>query len=381
MIHADVAILGLGAMGTAAAWELARRGVSVVGCDAHAIPNTRASHHGGSRVIRLAYAEHPDYVPLLRRSFQRWQELERSLGETILHLVGGLYMGPPDGPFISGVRTAVTRHGLAHDLLDADAIRRRYPVFDPPPGTLGVLERQAGALMCERIVAGQARLAMAAGARLFGHAPVTAISRHPGRIELETAIGPVSADRVLVAGGAWTGRILGDLAERLVPTRQVVGWFQPRQPARFAPSAMPVWGFESTGSNGRLPGFAYGFPMLPDRPGVKVARHVLGDRVDPDAMPRTITDAERTAFAATVAEHLPDAAGPVLSMSACLYTNSPDGHFLLGPLPGDERVVVAAGFSGHGFKFASVMGEALADLCMHGRTDLPIGFLDPARFG
>ena len=379
-MHADVAIIGLGAMGTAAAWELARRGVSVVGCDAHAIPNTRSSHHGGSRVIRLAYAEHPDYVPLLRRSFQRWQELERSLGETILHLVGGLYMGPPDGPFISGVLAAVTRHGLAHDLLDTEAIRRRYPVFDPPPGTLGVLERQAGALMCERIVAGQARLAMAAGARLFGHAPVTGLTRHPGRIELQAPIGPVTADRVLVAGGPWTGRVLGELAGRLVPTRQVLGWFQPRQPARFAPSAMPVWGLESTGSNGRLPGFTYGFPMLPDRPGVKVARHVVGEPVDPDTMSRSITDDERAAFAETVATHLPDAAGPVLSMSACLYTNSPDGHFLVGPLPGDDRIVVAAGFSGHGFKFASVMGEALADLCMRGHTDLPIGFLDPARF-
>lgn len=376
MIKADVAIIGLGAMGSATAWELARRGVHVVGFDAHAIPNTVSSHHGGTRVIRLAYAEHPDYVPLLRRAFERWHELEKALGETILHLVGGLYMGPPDGPFVNGVQRAVREHGLAHELLDAPTIMRRFPPFAVPEDTIGVLERQAGALMCERIVAGHARLAMAAGAELHGHAPVTAVRPVADRVELETAVGPVVADRVLVAGGAWSARLLAELNLPLTVTRQTNGWFQPRRPGRFTATSMPVWGLE-TGASG---GFVYGFPTLPDRPGVKLAHHVIGPPADPDTMDRGVTVAERADFAAVVARHLPDAAGPVLSMNACLYTNSPDGDFIVGLHPRAERIAIAAGFSGHGFKFASVMGEALADLCVAGRTNLPIEFLSPSRF-
>ncbi len=376
MSRRDVAIVGLGAMGGAAAWELARRGARVVGFDARSIPNAASSHHGGSRVIRLAYAEHPDYVPLLRRAFARWQELERALGETVLHLVGGLYMGPADGPFVSGVRRAVETHGLAHERLDAEAIRRRYPPFAVPDDTVGVLERQAGALMCERIVAGQARLAIAAGAELHGHAPVIGWRVEPDRVVLETAVGRFEADRLILAAGPWTGRLLADLGLPLTTTRQVVGWFQPRRPTRFTPAAMPVWGLESPAG-----GFVYGFPQLPDRPGVKVAHHVVGRPVDPDAMARDVAPEERADFAAAVGRALPDAAGSVLSMSACLYTNTPDGHFVVDRHPRHERVLIAAGFSGHGFKFASVLGEALADLCTHGRTDLPIGFLGLDRPG
>jgi len=376
VIRADVAIIGLGAMGSATAWELARRGVDVAGFDAASIPNTTGSHHGGTRVIRLAYAEHPDYVPLLRRAFQRWQELERALGESILHLAGGLYMGPPDGPFVSGVLAAVREHGLAHEQLDAAAIRRRFPAFAVGDETIGVLERQAGALMSERIVAGHARLALAAGARLHGHAAVTAVRQLADRVELDTEVGPVTADRLLVAGGAWSGRLLAELGLPLTVTRQTNGWFQPRRPSRFTPSAMPVWGMESAAG-----GFVYGFPTLPDRPGVKIAHHVVGPPADPDTMDRRVTAAERDALAETVAHHLPDAAGPVLSMTVCPYTSTPDGHFIVGPHPRHQRTAIAAGFSGHGFKFASVMGEALADLCTAGRTDLPIGFLDPSRFG
>lgn len=371
----DVAVIGLGAIGSAVALELSRRGQRVVGFDAHAIPNTMGSHHGGTRVIRLAYGEHPDYVPLLRRAFAGWRQLEDALGESIIQLTGGLYMGPPDGPFVTGVRQTVAAHGLAHEMLDAGALHRRFPQLRPPEGTIGVLERQAGALFCERIVAGQARLAMTAGAVLHGHCPVIDWSEDGGGVTVRTANDTFAANQLVITGGAWSGRLLADLNLPLTVTRQLFGWFQPRRPARFGPNTLPIWGLEHADG-----GFEYGFPTMPDRPGVKYGHHMPGPSSDPDTLDRRPGPADAAQLRSMIERHAPDAAGPLLSMAACPYTNSPDGHFIVDHVPGSERVVFATGFSGHGFKFAPVMGEALADLAVDGGTRLPIEFLGLSRF-
>ena len=210
-------------------------------------------------------------------------------------------------------------------------------------------------------------------AREPGGSTVTG-SEH-GPISVTTDHATYTAERLVIAAGAWSHRMLAGLGLPLVVTRQVAGWFQPRRPARFRPETCPVWGLEHVDG-----GFEYGFPVLPGRPGVKYAHHLQGNPVDPDALDRAPTAADREHLHTAIARHLPDAAGPALSIAVCTYTNTPDGHFVVGPHPADERVVFAAGFSGHGFKFAPVIGAALADLAMDGRTNLPIGFLSPGRF-
>lgn len=377
MTHtADVAIIGLGAMGSAVALELARRGVRVVGFDAESIPNTRSSHHGGTRAIRLAYAEHPDYVPLLRRAFDRWLSLQEMLGETVVDLVGGLYMGDPKGPFVSGVRRAVTEHGLAHEHLGPDELARRFPQIRCPDGTEAILERQAGSLRCERIVTGHARLASSAGAELHGHVSVRgwkpAGPENAGGMEIETDRGTWHAGRIVVTAGPWSSHLLAELDLPLTVTRQVSGWFVPARSARFSSRSLPVWGIET--GHGEL---EYGFPSTSERPGVKYARHAIGRPVDPDSVERAVSPAERDALIAAADARLDGGVVSALSVQSCLYTNTPDGHPIVGIHPADRRVVFAAGFSGHGFKFASVLGTAIADLVTQDATREPIGFLSP----
>lgn len=371
----DVIVVGVGAMGAATCWALARRGVRVLGLEQFDVPHSRGSSHGYSRVTRTAYYEHPDYVPLLRRAHELWAELEQESGEKILDLVGGLYLGPPKGPLIAGSWQSAQRHGLAHELLERSAIARRFPQFALPDDWVGLLEPAAGFLRPELAISAFANCALQRGATIHAHEPVVSWHAHPTHVCVTTSRGTYEAAQVVFTGGAWSGELVAGLGVELAVTRQVLGWVWPRDWRAFRPDVFPVWMID------RLDGSVYyGFPMITQSPGFKVALHAPLQPAHPDHVTREILPGDEETFRACLRKFIPTADGPLLALRTCLYTNSPDGHFIVDRHPEHARVLVAAGFSGHGFKFASVIGEAVADLASAGKTSLPIEFLALGRF-
>ena len=371
----DVIVVGVGAMGSAACYQLAKRGARVLGLEQFDIPHARGSSHGQSRMIRMAYYEHPDYVPLLRRAYELWDEIERETGQKLLHVTGGIYMGAPDGEVVAGSLQSARQHGLGHELLDPADLRRRYPQFRVPDSWQGLYEDRAGFLLPERSVAAYAEAALRRGAVLHGHEPVVAWRATPAGVGVVTTRGEYEAERLVFCGGPWSSKLLGDLGAPLVVTRQVMGWVWPKVPELFGMDRLPVWAIEKPG------GLYYGFPMMPDSPGLKLADHSFGTPTDPDGVAREVTGEDEQTFRPALERYIPDADGPTLAVRTCLYTHSPDHHFVIDRHPRHERVTVACGFSGHGFKFASVVGEVLADLALRGETALPAQFLGLARLG
>jgi sarcosine oxidase len=386
MASFDVIVVGVGSMGSAACLQLAKRGVRVLGLEQFAIPHGQGSHHGFSRMIRLAYFEHPDYVALLRRAYELWDALEAESQQKLLHLVGGLYLGRPDSELVTGSIEAARQFDLPHEVLDGDELRRRFPQFRVPKGAIAFYETKSGFLLPEAVVSTQAELAMRCGAELHGHEQVVEWKADARGVEVRTDRDTYRADRLLITAGAWSSRLLRDLGVELKVTRQTLAWFWPRQPELFAMGRFPCWALDLKPRD-EFRGVHYGFPMTPPaqgNPGLKAALHFPGQVCDPDRVGRHFTAADEAEIRSAIEEHLPAAAGPLLAGRVCLYTNSPDGHFILDrhppTFPGAERVTVACGFSGHGFKFVSVVGEVLADMAM-GRQPTPAAaFLGLSRF-
>ena len=372
----DVIVVGVGSMGSAACYHLARRGVRVLGLERFDIPTAMGSANGHSRMIRLAYFEHADYVPLLRRSYELWDELSAALGRPVIHVTGGLMLGPPGAEVLEGSLRSAIEHGLPHELMDAAEARRRFPQFHVPDDYRVLHDHRAGLVLSERAVAGHAELAMRLGAELHGREAVTSWAADGGGVVVTTDRGTYAAATVIFCGGAWTDRLVGDLGVPLTVTRQPLVWVWPRRPELFELGRMPVWIMEHRdGSN------HYGFPMLADAPGVKVATHVRGAAVDAETLDRGARPSDEAAVRPVLRDHLPDADGPVLSVRVCMYTNTPDLHFIVDRHPRHANVVLACGFSGHGFKCASGIGQVLAELAIDGRTTLPVAFLGLGRFG
>ena len=373
----DAIVVGLGALGSAAAYHLARRGQRVLGLEQFAPGHTRGSSHGESRIIRLAYHEHPNYVALLRRAYTLWNALQQAAGEPLLRITGGLFVGQPDSEVVAGALRSARMHGLPHEALDAGAIRQRYPVMQPADGEVGVYEPQAGALFPERCIEAHVRLAADAGASLAYDTAVTAIEpQADGTVQVAAEGRRWSTSRVVITAGAWLGRLLADLRLPLEPERNVLFWLDPREAtAQFEPGTFPIFIWDCGAA-----GTYYGLPHL-ELPGVKVARHHTGEVVDPDAARRPAEAADEAPVRQFVRERIPALDGPVAATSTCLYTNTPDRHFVVDRHPAHPQIVFAGGCSGHGFKFASVLGEALAQLALDGQTALPMEFLRATRLG
>lgn len=371
----DIIVIGVGAMGSAACCHLARTGARVLGLEQFDIPHALGSSHGQSRMIRTAYFEHPDYVPLLRRAYQLWDELEATSGQKLLHRTGGIYIGPIDGEVVGGSLRAARQHNLPHELLDHAELNRRYPKFHVPEAWSALYEPEAGFLTPERVVAAYAEAALRAGAELHGREPVLEWNADAKGVRVRTTRAQYEADHLVFCGGPWTTRLVQDLGVPLVVTRQVLAWVWPRDPAPFALGRFPVWAIDHL--DGTL---HYGFPMMPDVPGFKLAHHAPGHPADPDSVARDPQVADEDSFRPVLRSVIPQADGPLLSMKVCLYTNSPDHHFIIDRHPRYDRVTLACGFSGHGFKFASVVGQILADLALTGSTPLPAQFLQLNRF-
>jgi sarcosine oxidase len=366
----DVLIVGLGAAGSAAAYELARRGLRVAGFDRWAPPHALGSTHGRTRIIREAYFEHPLYVPLIRRAYALWAELEREAGRALFRQAGGLMIGPPDGVLVVGARRSAVEHGIPHELLSAADVRRRFPVYDPPDESVALLEPRAGVLFPEACVETFLELARRRGAELHADEPVVEWEADGAGVTVTTARGTYRAGRLVLTAGPWMPELVPELAPALTVERQHFHWFEPTSDRReFAPDRCPValWEFDRD----RL--FAT-FPDLGD--GVKCGTHHEGEFTAPDAVHREVRDDETATERARLAALMPRAAGPLLDRRVCLYTNTPDHHFLVDTHPAYPQVVLGSPCSGHGFKFASAVGELLAQLA----TGEPIAF-DLAPFG
>ncbi len=381
----DVIVLGVGAMGASACYHLASRGAAVLGLEQFDIPNDQGSAHGQSRAFRMCYFEHPDYVPLLRRAYELWRELEHVSERKLLHMTGGIWFGPADCELIAGSRDAAVTHGLAHEWIEHDELAKRYPQFTMPDEYVGFYEPQAGLLLPEKIISAYAENAAKHGAVLRAMEQVVKWRSDARAVMVETTHGTYEADQLVVCAGPWSDRIVGDLAVPLSVTRQIAIWVQPKRPERFALGTLPIWaidrpagsGGESGGGGG---GMYYGFPILPDKAGFKLSVHCPGPSTDPDTIDRIVQLNEMNELREMLGRFIPGADGPLLEASVCMYTNTPDAHFVVDRHPQHANVTIGCGFSGHGFKFASVIGEALADLALDGRTELPIGFLGVRRF-
>jgi sarcosine oxidase len=362
-------------MGSAAAYHLARRGNRVLGLDRHRPIHDQGSSHGRSRIIREAYFEHPAYVPLVHRAYEQWDDLERAAGRRLLQRTGGINIGRPDSGLVSGALESAQRHGLAHEVLQPDEVRRRFPVFAPADDMVGIFEPRAGVLNPEECVSAHLGQAALRGAELHHEEAITRWTASAAGVEVETPRARYSAGRLVIAPGPWAPELLADLGVPFVVTRQVVPWFRPIALAdAFDPGRCPVHLWQV---GDRL---FYGIPR--DRTGgVKIAEHTNGAPTTADTIDRTIAPGEIDALRGDfIARHMPAANGPVESSGTCMYTMTPDAHFIIDHHPRYTNVVVACGFSGHGFKFAPIVGEILADLAVHGSTRHDIALFSARRF-
>lgn len=369
----DVIVAGTGGVGSAALDHLARRGARVVGLDRFGPAHDRGSSHGRTRLIRQAYFEHADYVPLVLRAYEHWAELEARRGQKLYHEVGLLQVGPADGAVVPGVLRSAQQHGLAVEPLTGEQVARRFGGFRAPAPMVGVFERRAGYLDVEDCVRAHLTSAEALSAELHFGEEVRGWRAEGGGVRVETDREVYLADRLILTVGSWAGQLLAELGIPLVVRRKPLFWFRPLDESYRVEHGCPGFLYETPA------GFFYGFPQL-DEMGVKAAEHTGGEIVpDPLTVNRDLNPADVEPVTKFLAACLPRVSHEVLHHSVCLYTLTPDQHFVVDVHPQHPQVSFAAGLSGHGFKFTPTLGEALADLALEGRTALPIGFLSVTR--
>ncbi|WP_109488254.1 N-methyl-L-tryptophan oxidase [Occallatibacter savannae] len=373
----DVIILGLGAMGSAAAHHLAARGQHVLGLDQFTPPHDRGSSHGGSRIIRQAYFESPDYIPLVLRAYELWREIERDTGIRLIHTTGGLVIGNEDGDLVRRTIASAKEHHIPIDVLAPAELAARFPAFSPHPGDLGVFEHLAGYLVPEDCIRAQLQSAIHSGAQLHFDEKVLSWTAAPDHVEVATTRGSYSARHLIITAGPWAAEALQSNLPLSV-TRQVTAWIQPKGGVEgFLPDRFPV--FIAEGAAGKYA--SYGFPAI-DGPngGIKVAIHGSDLSCTPDTVDRQIHDADVQQIIVSLQGRIPAIAGDLLRAKTCLYTMTPDEHFIIGPHPRLPSCTIACGFSGHGFKFAPVIGEILAGLATRSSSTHPIALFSPERF-
>ncbi len=373
----DVIVLGTGGVGSAALYHLAARGLRVAGLDQFPPAHGLGSSHGQSRIIRKAYFEHPDYVPLLERAYFLWDELGRRAGRTdLFERTGLIQIGPKDGVVIPGVLESAARHGLRLETLTAEEAGARFPQYRVPEGCAVVYESDAGLLRVEDCVLAYLKAAQSAGAELHTGVTVHRWRSLAGGVEVETSAGVFGAGALVITAGSWAPQLLGELGIPLEVRRKPLFWLKSNSLAHHIDRACPCFFYE------RPEGQFYGFPEMESGGGVKVACHTGGEVItDPATVDRRLDESDLAGVRQFTREWFPEVGAELLRHETCLYTMSPDEHFIVDRHPGHPQVAFAAGLSGHGFKFASVLGEILSDLIVDGGTALPAEFLGVNRFG
>ena len=370
----DAIVVGLGGMGSAALYHLAARGQRVLGLEQFNSPHDLGSSHGETRIIRLAYYEDAAYVPLLKRAFELWRELEEGAGERLFWVTGSLDAGPEESRIFTGSLQSCLDHDLEHEVLTSEEVARRFPAYRLPVGTMALYQSDGGFLLPERCISAHLQAARREGAEVRQEEPVVDWESTSAGVAVLTASGRYEAAQLIFTAGAWTGHLVTELATLAVPERQVLVWLQCAQPELFAPAHFPV--FNLAVPEGRF----YGLPEF-GVPGFKFGKyHHLEEQVDPDAIDRSVNAADELLLREFAAAYFPAGSGPTLASKVCMFTNSPDEHFLIGRHRRHSRVVVAAGFSGHGYKFCSVVGEIVADLVTDGQTEHDISLFRLDRF-
>jgi sarcosine oxidase len=371
----DVIVIGVGGMGSAAAYELARRGRRVLALEQFALGHDRGSSHGHTRIIRKAYYEHPDYVPLVCRAFERWYDLEQRQGLHLLNECPCLSIGRSESAMIAGVRASAAQHRLPVETLSASELRQRYPAFRFGEDYVGVLERSAGFLYVEDCVQAHVCEAVRLGATIRDNEPVISWQADEREVTVQTAENRYTAARLVITAGPWAGQLLARQGAFLRVMRQVVQWFGTHDDRLFRRDVFPLYIADTP------QGHFYGFPVL-NAYGAKVAQHYGAPELTyASEIERAIKPEDEENARAFLREYLPMIDGPCRRASVCIYTLTPDRHFVIDLHTDHANVALAVGFSGHGFKFAPVVGEILADLADSGRTDLPIGMFGLKRFG
>ncbi len=373
----DAIILGLGAMGSSAAQQLAQRKKSVLGIEQFVSPHDQGSSHGGTRMIRQAYWENPAYLPLVLRAYELWEKLEADAGAKLLHITGGLILGSADSQLVTGGIAAAEQHSIKYAVLSPRQTHERFPAITPLANDVAVYEERAGYLLAEECIRAQLRLAAQSGAELHFQERVLGWSANSYGIKVSTDRCVYEAERLVITAGPWANQALPGLFPLNV-TRQVMTWIEPEGGVEpFRPDRFPVFLCESP-DNG-FPG--YGFPAVDGAAGgVKAAIHGSHVVCTPDTVDREVHESDLNAVIRNLSRRFPLLAGQILKATTCLYTMTPDEHFIIGLHPQFPSVSIACGFSGHGFKFAPVVGEILAQLATVGKSVHPIEIFSPGRF-
>jgi sarcosine oxidase len=370
----DVIVIGVGGMGSAVVYHLARRGAKVLGLERYSIPHEMGSSHGMTRIIRLAYSEHPNYVPLLRRAYALWRDLEREAGEQLLFVTGGIDAGKPESEVLKGSLESCREHDLAHEVLDASALRERFPGYRLATDMMAVVQPDAGFLLPERCIVSHVAAARSLGAEIHAGEAIVRWHADDAEVVVHAERSTYRAKKLVISAGAWAGKLVAELAPLAVPERQVLLWTAPLTFEHFRMGAFPIFNMEAP--EGRFYGFpAYGVP------GFKIGRyHHRRERIDPDTMRRECTPEDEAVLRQAIRRYFPDADGPTLAMKACIFTNTPDEHFIIDRHPSHPCVYIVSACSGHGFKFCSVIGEITADLALAGGTAHDIRMFRLSRF-
>ena len=367
-------VIGVGGMGSAAVYHLARRGKRVLGLEQFDIPHDLGSSHGHTRIIRLAYYEHPSYVMLMRRAYELWREIQTEVGDRLLYEIGSIDAGPTDSWVFKGSLQSCLEHDLRHEVLTGTELNRRYPGYRLPHEIMSVLQPDGGFLLPERCIVSFVMAAVARGAEVHGREKVLDWEPVRDGVRVTTQRGVYEADRLIITAGPWASKMVRPLAGLAVPERQVLAWLQPYRPELFVPERFPV--FNLLVAEGRY----YGFPVH-GIPGFKVGLyHHFEETADPDHVDRECHPRDEQILRDFAERYFPDGAGPTMTLKACLFTNTPDNHFIIDLYPGYPQVSIAAGFSGHGFKFVSVIGEIMADLAERGSARHNIDLFRLDRF-
>ncbi len=371
----DAIVIGVGGMGSAALFHLARRGWKVLGLEQFDVPHEMGSSHGHSRMIRYTLQEHPSYVPLVRRAYELWHQLENASRERLLVTTGSIRAGYEEGEYFRGAIEACDTHRIPYEVLTGPETSRRFPGYQLDSDIFAVYQADGGFLLPERCIVNHVLGALEAGAEVHGRERVLEWEPVGEGVRVRTDRDAYEAGRLVVCAGPWAGKVDQVLAQHTVAERQVLGWFQPERPDLFRPDTFPVFGLFV--EEGRF----YGFPVY-GVPGFKVGRsHHLDQQVDdPDQLDREIHSEDEALLRDFTQRYFPLAAGPALTLKTCMFTNSPDGHFILDVHPEYPQVSLASGFSGHGFKFASVVGEIMADLAQTGETAHDLSLFRLSRF-
>ena len=352
-----------------------------MGIEQFSLTHEMGSHAGQSRIIRKAYFEHPDYVPLLERAYLNWREFEEEWGKKIYYRTGLFYFGEPGNPITGGVLKSAALYNVPVETLSQSDAQNRFPVFNLPAGYEYVFEPDAGFLRPEEAIRGYASLAQSLGAKILTNTAVNGWRMLGDSIVVDTSAGEFECEKLVVTAGAWTGKLIADLSNQLKVTKQSLVWTNPTSPDQFALGNFPCW-LMSDPERGPYYGFPILDPGLFGAPaGLKSAHHFPAVEFDPTQSDREINADTEEDIRYALSKWLPAANGEILAMKSCLYTNAPDENFIIDQLPGSNgKITVACGTSGHGFKFASVIGEILSDLSTNGKTEMPIEFLSLKRF-